>query len=111
MKVYICTKFHENILNGIRVMERTRKVNGRTDGRPDRQTDGWTDGGHDIIRPVFNGRIKKTPKSLEHNIRYETEHSKMSCHTLPDSLNGRHTDSEIAAKSCPVICCPSVSCA
>ena len=29
MMVYICTKFHENILNGIRVMERTRKVNGR----------------------------------------------------------------------------------
>ena len=41
--VYICTKFHENILNGIRVMERTRNVNGRTDGRPDRQTDGRTD--------------------------------------------------------------------
>ena len=34
--VYICTKFHENILNGIRVMERTREVNRRTD----RQTDG-----------------------------------------------------------------------
>ena len=33
MMVYICTKFHENILNGIRVMERTRKVNGRTDRR------------------------------------------------------------------------------
>ena len=32
MVVYICTKLHENILNGIRVMERTRKVNGRTDG-------------------------------------------------------------------------------
>ena len=51
MMVYICTKFHENILNGIRVMERTRKVNGRTDRQ--------TDGGHDIIRPVFDGRIKK----------------------------------------------------
>ena len=38
--VYICTKFHENILNGIRVMERTREVNGRTD----RRTDRWTDG-------------------------------------------------------------------
>ena len=63
MMVYICTKFHENILNGIRVMERTRKVNGRTDGRPDngqtdRQTDRRTGGGHDIIRPVFDGRIK-----------------------------------------------------
>ena len=46
MMIYICTKFHENILNGIRVMERTRKVNRRTDG------------GHDIIRPVFDGRIK-----------------------------------------------------
>ena len=50
--VYICTKFHENILNGIRVMERTRKVNRRTDTR--------TDGGHDIIQPVFDGRIKIT---------------------------------------------------
>ena len=58
MMVYICTKFHENILNGIRVMERTRKVNGRTDRRTDGQTDRWTDGGHDIIRPVFDGRIK-----------------------------------------------------
>ena len=36
MMVNICTKFHENILNGIRVMERTRKVNGRTDGRRER---------------------------------------------------------------------------
>ena len=37
MKVYICTKFHENILNDIRVMERTGKLT-------DRQTDGWTEG-------------------------------------------------------------------
>ena len=50
MIVYICTKFHENILNGNRVMERTRNVNGQTDGR--------ADGGHDIIQPVFDGRIK-----------------------------------------------------
>ena len=27
LMVYTCTKFHENILNDIRVMERTRKVN------------------------------------------------------------------------------------
>ena len=33
MMVYICTKFHDNILNGIRVMEQTRKVNGPTDRR------------------------------------------------------------------------------
>ena len=33
MMVYICTKFPENILNGISVMDRTRKVNGRSDGR------------------------------------------------------------------------------
>ena len=46
MMVYICTKFHENILNGIRVMELTRKVNG------------WTDIRHDIIQPVLDGRIK-----------------------------------------------------
>ena len=48
--IYICTKFHENTLNGSKVMERIRKVNG--------QTDRQTDGGHDIIRPVFGGRIK-----------------------------------------------------
>ena len=30
MLVYICVKFHENILNGIRVMEVTRKL---TDGQ------------------------------------------------------------------------------
>ena len=29
------SKFHENILNGNGVMERTRKVNRRTDGRTD----------------------------------------------------------------------------
>ena len=46
MMVYICTKFHENILNGNRVMERTRKVNRRTDE------------GHEIVRLVFDGRIK-----------------------------------------------------
>ena len=27
--------------------------------------DGRMDGGHDIIRPVFNGRIKKNDKSLK----------------------------------------------
>ena len=65
MMVYICTKFHENILNGIRVMERTRKVNGRTDRR--------TDGGHDIIRPVFDGRIKNLKNQLLRNhIFFET---------------------------------------
>ena len=31
MMVYICTKFHENILNGISVMEQTQRVNGRRD--------------------------------------------------------------------------------
>ena len=41
---YICTKFHENVLNGIRVMERTRKVNGRTDGPSDRRAAGQMDG-------------------------------------------------------------------
>ena len=46
--------FHENILNSIRVMERIRKVNGRMD----RQTDERTER-HDIIRPVFDGRIIK----------------------------------------------------
>ena len=32
MMVNVCTKFHENIINGIRVMERTPKVYGRTSG-------------------------------------------------------------------------------
>ena len=50
MMVYICKKFHENILIGIRKMERRRKVNGRADR--------WTDGGHHIMRSVFDGRIK-----------------------------------------------------
>ena len=54
MMVYICTKFHQNILNDIRVMERTRKVNRRTDERPDRRTDG----GQGIISLIFDGRIK-----------------------------------------------------
>ena len=62
MMIYICTKFHENILNGIRVMERTRKVNGRMDRQTDRPTDGW----HDIIRPVFDGHLKiKAPMALK----------------------------------------------
>ena len=42
--LYICTKFHEIISNGIKVMDRTRMFNRwRTDGRTDRRTDGWTD--------------------------------------------------------------------
>ena len=52
--VYICTEFHENILNGIRVTEPTRTVNGRRDRR--------MDGGKDIIRPVFDGRIERIKK-------------------------------------------------
>ena len=40
MMVYICTKFHENILNGIRVTEQTRKANGQIDRWTDRQMDG-----------------------------------------------------------------------
>ena len=31
-----------------------------TDRWTDEETDGRTDGGHDIIRPVFEGRIKMT---------------------------------------------------
>ena len=61
-------------------MERTRKANGRTDGRTDRQTDrqtdrrtdgqtdGQKDGVHDILRPVFDGRIKKESLSLSNVI-------------------------------------------
>ena len=53
MVIYISTKFHENILKGIRVMERTRKVNGRTDGQTDGSPHRRTDGGHDIKRRVY----------------------------------------------------------
>ena len=49
------TKFHENILKGIRVMERTQKVNGRIDGQTDRRTDGQR-ARHNTT--VFDGRIK-----------------------------------------------------
>ena len=56
MMVFICTKVNENILMGIRVMERAQKVNRRTSEQ--------TDGGHDIIRPVFYRRIKNiSPRS------------------------------------------------
>ena len=57
MIIYICTMFHENILNDVRVMERTRNVNGRTDRQ--------MDGGHDIIRPVFDERIKTLNKGFK----------------------------------------------
>ena len=60
MMVYICTKFHENIL------ERYQSYGADTKSY-------WTDGGHDIIRPVFDGRIK-TGVSVEIiSICYVTE--------------------------------------
>ena len=41
--LYICAKFREIILNGIKVIERTQMINRwRTDGRTDWQTDGQT---------------------------------------------------------------------
>ena len=43
MLVNICMKFHEDILNGFQVTERTRFCDGQTDGRTDRQTDRMTD--------------------------------------------------------------------
>ena len=86
--VYICTKFHENILNGNRVMEQTRKVIRWKDGghniiqpvsdgrikrkspkRMDRWMSGQTDRGHNIIRPIFDRRIKrKSPKIIQNTI-------------------------------------------
>ena len=39
MVLYICVKFHENISNGIRIMEWTRNYEALTDGWTDRQTD------------------------------------------------------------------------
>ena len=41
MMAYICTKFLENILNGIRFMEGHEKL---TDGQTDKRKDGQTDG-------------------------------------------------------------------
>ena len=41
MMVYICTKFHKNILNGIRVRSGHENL---TDGQTDRRADGQTDG-------------------------------------------------------------------
>ena len=39
--LYICEKFHENISNGIRVMESTQKMGKLTDGWMDTQNFGW----------------------------------------------------------------------
>ena len=66
MMVYISTKFHENILNGIRVMKRTRKVNRGTDGRMDK--------GHDIIQPIFDGHINMPSESICYQNRRADEH-------------------------------------
>ena len=42
MIVYVCTKFRENILNGVRAMERTRMMgNGRTYGHTDGHSNVW----------------------------------------------------------------------
>ena len=72
------------MLNGIRVMARTRKINGRTDGQ--------TGGGHDLIQPVLDGRIKSKNILQEYiakihyihrknanksNLIVKTEHSKV----------------------------------
>ena len=65
MVVDICNKVYENILNGIRVMERTRKVDRRTDRHTDRHTDGRTDGGHEILLTVFDGRVEMKKKILK----------------------------------------------
>ena len=61
--VYICTKFHKNILNGFRVMERTRFVTDRqTDTVTELQTDkqttmdvslGGGEGGHNSMTPTL----------------------------------------------------------
>ena len=52
MMFYISLKFHENILNGFHVIERTRLCAG--------QTDRWTDnqGKNNISPPVSEGGIE-----------------------------------------------------
>ena len=52
--LYICAKFREIILNGIKVIERTRMINRwRTDGRTDGRTDTQKFGGYNIIPRHF----------------------------------------------------------
>ena len=51
--LYICTKFREIISNGIKVMDRTRMFNRRTDGRTDGRTDTQKFGGYNIIPRHF----------------------------------------------------------
>ena len=63
----ICAKFPEIILNGIKVMERTRMINGwRRDGRTDGQIDTQKFGGYNIIPRHFlrRGIIKMFQKAL-----------------------------------------------
>ena len=50
MMLYICMKFHENILNGFQVIEQTRLRDGRTDRQP-RQ--------NNIYPPLSRGDIIK----------------------------------------------------
>ena len=63
--VYICTKFHVNILNGIRVMGGTPKVNRQMDRN------------HHIIQSVFDEHIKiqnvEIGLSKESRLRLERE--------------------------------------
>ena len=61
--VYICAKFREIILNGIKVIERTRMINPLTEGRTDGQTETQKFGGYNIIprhflwRGIIIGRV------------------------------------------------------
>ena len=59
--LYICAKFREIILNGIKVIERTRMIiRGRTDGMTDGRTDTQKFGGYNIIPCHFLWRGIKT---------------------------------------------------
>ena len=62
--VYICTKFGEIILNGLRVMERTRFMT-------DRHTDGQTDiyGKKQYVSPGGVGREKHKYKAPSDNVQ------------------------------------------
>ena len=59
----LCVKFHKNISNGLRVMERTRNYEAVTDGRTDGRTDTQNFGRYKLIprhlRGLSRGMVEK----------------------------------------------------
>ena len=59
--LYECMKFHQNILNGYQVIERTRFCDGRTDRQTDGRADGRTDGRTDRQTDRREGKNNMSP--------------------------------------------------